>query len=405
MLTCQLPADSYGLQSHSSPVYKSKWEALGHLLVRCDKKLCFMCQAHKRKLRAGWFVYTRKKCEKCNIPLCKQGMGFNCYEMFHQLYFHEDGSPKPSLVQSSGVHRISASSVRPSNQMTPDKQTSLIYSTFQVPHSTPNPLEGGKNTRLLSDLSPLPHQYGRQVERNVINERYFDEDFTRHMEHIVSNVIPVQGNYNTDKRDDDIEQQRSDILSFENTKTINLNESGIQIPTESNWSSVQPQHGQVVPSKVVVNNPSFWSIPLKSFMGSKQEDFTGSLNNFTLLPQSTEDYKIPAEIILHALNTCELQRHKFAVAIFRQIISIGEAHGRNITGKVFVPNVIKGKISPVKLQAIQFVCRQYYPSKCGEEEKDWKIVVSALHKALWTVEKFVQNFLDISPIANMQGMA
>ncbi|VDI71596.1 Hypothetical predicted protein [Mytilus galloprovincialis] len=180
---------------------------------------------------------------------------------------------------------------------------------------------------------------------------------------------------------------------------------GIQIPTESNWSSVQPQLGQVVPSKVVVNNPSFWSIPLKSFMGSKQEDFTGSLNNFTLLPQSTEDYKIPAEIILHALNTCELQRHKFAVAIFRQIISIGEAHGRNITGKVFVPNVIKGKISPVKLQAIQFVCRQYYPSKCGEEEKDWKIVVSALHKALWTVEKFVQNFLDISPIANMQGIA
>lgn len=225
MLTCQLPADSYGLQSHSSAVYKSKWEALGHLLVRCDKKLCFMCQAHKRKTRAGWFVYTRKKCEKCNIPLCKQGMGFNCYEMFHQLYFHEDGSPKPSLVQSSGVHRISASSVRPINQLTPDKQTSLICSTFQLPHSTPNPLEGGKNTRLLSDLSPLPHQYGRQVERNVINERYFDEDFTRHMEHIVSNVIPVQGNYNTDKRDDDIEQQRSDILSFENTKTINLNES------------------------------------------------------------------------------------------------------------------------------------------------------------------------------------
>ncbi|XP_063401555.1 uncharacterized protein LOC134685596 isoform X16 [Mytilus trossulus] len=179
---------------------------------------------------------------------------------------------------------------------------------------------------------------------------------------------------------------------------------GIQIPTETNWSSVQPQHGQVMPSKVIVNNPSFWCIPLKSFMGSKQEDFTGSLNNFTMLPLSTEDYKIPAEIILHALNTCELQRHKFAVAIFRQIISIGEAHGRNITGKVFVPNVIKGKISPVKLQAIQFVCRQYYPSKCGEEEKDWKIVVSALHKALWTVEKFVQNFLDVSLIANLQGM-
>jgi hypothetical protein len=35
----------------------------------------------------------------------------------------------------------------------------------------------------------------------------------------------------------------------------------------------------------------------------------------------------------------------------------------------------------------------------GEEDGDWRTVVSALHKAIWAVEKFIQNFLDISPIA------
>jgi hypothetical protein len=42
----------------------------------------------------------------------------------------------------------------------------------------------------------------------------------------------------------------------------------------------------------------------------------------------------------------------------------------------------------------------HYP---GEEDGDWRTVVSALHKAIWAVEKFIQNFLDISPIAGLQN--
>lgn len=49
-----------------------------------------MCQSGKRKTRAGWFVYTRTKCFKCNVALCKPGMLYNCYEDFHSWHFPSD---------------------------------------------------------------------------------------------------------------------------------------------------------------------------------------------------------------------------------------------------------------------------------------------------------------------------
>lgn len=74
----------------------NKWYQPGHTLIKGEKKLCFMCQATKRKTRAGWFVYTRTKCVKCNVFLCKPGMLYNCYEEFHsqQCQFPDNRMPK-----------------------------------------------------------------------------------------------------------------------------------------------------------------------------------------------------------------------------------------------------------------------------------------------------------------------
>lgn len=140
-------------------------------------------------------------------------------------------------------------------------------------------------------------------------------------------------------------------------------------------------------------------------MGCKQEDFICSLDNFASLPPLTKNFYIPTDVISNALNACGFpkQRHKFAINLFRHVCTIGEAHGRNVTGKSYQPGVIKDRICPTKIEAIYSLCCEYFPSNPGEEDGDWRTIVSALHKAIWAVEKFIQNFLDISPIAGLQN--
>jgi hypothetical protein len=91
-----------------------------------------------------------------------------------------------------------------------------------------------------------------------------------------------------------------------------------EIKDEKCASVIQPS------TKVVINNPKFWTIPLRCFMGCKQEDFICSLDNFASLPPLTKNFYIPTDVISNALNACGFpkQRHKFAINLFRHVCTI-----------------------------------------------------------------------------------
>lgn len=57
-------------------------------------KLCVQCQFNKIKTKKGWRVYTHFKCEKCNVPLCKnQGsQKRNCFVVYHQTELGDNKS-------------------------------------------------------------------------------------------------------------------------------------------------------------------------------------------------------------------------------------------------------------------------------------------------------------------------
>lgn len=55
-----------------------------HRLVRLDgnQKQCFLCHINKVKTSAGYRVYTRVKCDACDLPLCKDR---KCFYVYHSL--------------------------------------------------------------------------------------------------------------------------------------------------------------------------------------------------------------------------------------------------------------------------------------------------------------------------------
>ncbi|XP_060086273.1 uncharacterized protein LOC132565629 isoform X3 [Ylistrum balloti] len=50
-----------------------------------NRKLCVYCQLNKTKTKSGWLVYSRCKCEACDVALCKRERG--CFKLYHDLIF------------------------------------------------------------------------------------------------------------------------------------------------------------------------------------------------------------------------------------------------------------------------------------------------------------------------------
>ncbi|CAC5409678.1 unnamed protein product [Mytilus coruscus] len=76
-------------QKFQPPPASNPSTGLEHRLVHNEGykyKLCVQCQFNKIKTKKGWRVYTHFKCEKCNVPLCKnQGsQKRNCFVVYHQ---------------------------------------------------------------------------------------------------------------------------------------------------------------------------------------------------------------------------------------------------------------------------------------------------------------------------------
>lgn len=47
-----------------------------------NQKLCAFCRDNKIKSPRGYWVYTRKKCSQCKVPLCKAERG--CFYLYHK---------------------------------------------------------------------------------------------------------------------------------------------------------------------------------------------------------------------------------------------------------------------------------------------------------------------------------
>ncbi|XP_061178972.1 zinc finger and BTB domain-containing protein 20-like isoform X2 [Saccostrea echinata] len=48
------------------------------------KKLCAYCLSNKIRTKAGWFIYTKFKCNYCNVPLCQGRSGRLCHLLYHK---------------------------------------------------------------------------------------------------------------------------------------------------------------------------------------------------------------------------------------------------------------------------------------------------------------------------------
>ncbi|XP_060086276.1 uncharacterized protein LOC132565629 isoform X6 [Ylistrum balloti] len=82
------------------------------------RKLCVYCQFNKIKTKSGWWIYTRYKCDGCEVPLCNTTSERDCFMLYHNLMYggsNVEGSkvgqasplietrtsvPDPVLVQS-----------------------------------------------------------------------------------------------------------------------------------------------------------------------------------------------------------------------------------------------------------------------------------------------------------------
>lgn len=53
-----------------------------HLVPIGTNKPCAYCELQKRRTKSGWYVYTRFRCEKCGVALCKGQRG--CFVKYHQ---------------------------------------------------------------------------------------------------------------------------------------------------------------------------------------------------------------------------------------------------------------------------------------------------------------------------------
>ena len=158
--------------------------------------------------------------------------------------------------------------------------------------------------------------------------------------------------------------------------------------------------GPSSPGKVVLTDKLFWRLPISTLIGRKAEDFTLGLDRLNPLPVHDEccPYEIPQTIISHAKAVGAGHRHKYAVSLFRQIMTIGDVDGKNLTGKTYKRSQTKDKISEKKMEAIRASCFTYFPAPPNEEIKLWQYITQQLNKAIWYTQKYITSHLDISQI-------
>ena len=76
-----------GTQDHGPQTMNiSIYPGLEHNLVFAgEKKICVMCQMQRRRTKAGWQVYSRHKCDKCDVSLCRSGLAYDCFKLYHEM--------------------------------------------------------------------------------------------------------------------------------------------------------------------------------------------------------------------------------------------------------------------------------------------------------------------------------
>lgn len=160
----------------------------------------------------------------------------------------------------------------------------------------------------------------------------------------------------------------------------------------------QPQAAKK--NKVEISNPKFWHLPMMALIGNHAEDLRHTIDNLVPLPPAAEPFIIPQDVLSSALASCLSQRHRFATTVLRHICTIGDVYIGNVSGKfVRAPgHIVNRKICPIKMDALEKICFEFFPSSDKDREKDWKIVVTALHKAVWYARKYIRNLLDITAI-------
>lgn len=163
------------------------------------------------------------------------------------------------------------------------------------------------------------------------------------------------------------------------------------VQTPNSMEEIQPMHK--------VSSSTFWNLPLNALIGNKPEDFVGNLSRFSTLPVTNppEAFAVKEQDIIVARTLASTSRHKFAVNLFRAIITIGEVYKKNVTGKTF-RGIGKMKINPYKMEIIQRMTFSYYPTSITEENKEWRYIVRQLNKAVWYAEKYIKDHLDITEI-------
>nr|XP_022323720.1 uncharacterized protein LOC111124802 isoform X2 [Crassostrea virginica] len=68
-------------------------------VIRGCKKLCAYCLSNKIRTKAGWFIYTKFKCDYCNVPLCQERSGRFCHLLYHK-HLAENFSGQPEEAEA-----------------------------------------------------------------------------------------------------------------------------------------------------------------------------------------------------------------------------------------------------------------------------------------------------------------
>ncbi|XP_069132883.1 uncharacterized protein [Argopecten irradians] len=118
------PTHGTNLQKPGSLYLGGHHHRLAHL--QGVRKLCVYCQFNKIKTKSGWWIYTRYKCEGCEIPLCNTTSERDCFILYHNLMY--GGS---HVSSSSVVPQLTEAVV--SSAIAPPQLTEAVVSSATAP--------------------------------------------------------------------------------------------------------------------------------------------------------------------------------------------------------------------------------------------------------------------------------
>ncbi|XP_033752958.1 uncharacterized protein LOC117336493 isoform X8 [Pecten maximus] len=119
---------TYGgnLQKASSLYLGGHHHRLAHL--QGLRKLCVYCQFNKIKTKSGWWIYTRYKCEGCEVPLCNTTSERDCFMLYHNLMYGGSSVEAPTSAQASQVNAAPTSA--PALQLAHDNVNNDLKADF-----------------------------------------------------------------------------------------------------------------------------------------------------------------------------------------------------------------------------------------------------------------------------------